>query len=100
MENEGIIELDKYSKAFLVLQEIRDESHRFALQAQRKKKSRKITKSELDNIKGIGDILKQRLLKKFKSVAKIKSASMEDLMTVDGINEKISKDIKNFLSND
>ena len=100
LSNEGIIELDKYSKAFLLLQEIRDESHRFALQAQRKKKSRKITKSELDNIKGIGNILKQRLLKKFKSVAKIKSASMEDLMTVDGINEKIAKDIKNFFSND
>jgi excinuclease ABC subunit C len=45
------------------LQEIRDESHRFALQAQRKKK-RKIVKSELDNIKGIGKVLKLRLLKK------------------------------------
>ena len=71
MENDGVLELDKYSKAFLLLQEIRDESHRFALQAQRKKKRRKFTKSELDNIKGIGNILKQRLLKKFKSIAKI-----------------------------
>ena len=44
----GVVELDKYSKAFLLLQEIRDESHRFALQAQRKKKSSKITKSELE----------------------------------------------------
>ncbi len=87
----GILELDKYSKAYLLLQEIRDESHRFALQAQRKKKRGKITKSELDNIKGIGNILKRRLLKKFKSIKNIRSASIDDLMTVDGINEKIGK---------
>ena len=94
----GVLELDKYSKAFLLLQEIRDESHRFALQAQRKKKRGKITKSELDNIKGIGNILKQRLLKKFKSVAKIKLASADDLMTVEGINEKIAELIINELT--
>jgi len=94
----GVLELDKYSKAFLLLQEIRDESHRFALQAQRKKKRSKITKSELDNIKGIGNILKQRLLKKFKSVAKIKLASADDLMTVEGINEKIAELIINELT--
>ncbi len=93
----GTLELDKHSKAFLILQEIRDESHRFAIQAQRKKKRRKITKSELDNIKGIGKILKQRLLQKFKSVEKIKSTSINDLMTVEGISDKIAKLIKNSL---
>ena len=89
--NNGVIELNKHSKAFLLLQEIRDESHRFALQAQRKKKRRKITKSELDDIKGVGKVLKQRLLKQFKSITEIRSANMDDLMTVDGINEKIAK---------
>ena len=93
----GILELDKNSKAFLLLQEIRDESHRFALHAQRKKKRNKITKSKLDNIKGIGNILKQRLLKKFKSIVKIKLASKDELMTVEGINEKIAKLIINDL---
>ncbi len=93
----GVLELEKYSKAFLLLQEIRDESHRFALQAQRKKKRSKITKSKLDSIKGIGSILKKRLLKKFKSVAKIRLASADDLMTVEGINEKIAKLIINEL---
>ncbi len=89
----GILELDKHSKAFLLLQEIRDESHRFALQAQRKKKRSKITKSELDNIRGVGNILKKRLLKRFKSIANIKLASIGDLMTVDGINERIAKSL-------
>ena len=91
----GVLELDKFSKAFLLLQEIRDESHRFALQAQRKKKRKKITRSELDNIKGIGQILKKRLIKKYKSINKIKHTTMEELMTVKGINEKIAKSIIN-----
>ncbi len=89
----GVVEISKHSKAYLLLQEIRDESHRFALEAQRKKKRIKITNSELDNVMGIGKILKQRLLRRFKSIKNIKSASMEDLMTVPGINEKIAKTI-------
>ena len=91
ISGDGILELDKNSKAFLILQEIRDESHRFAIQAQRKKKRKTISKSELDSIKGVGVILKRRLLKKFKSIKKIKTANLSDLMTVEGINEKIAK---------
>ena len=94
----GILELDKHSKAFLLLQEIRDESHRFAIQAQRKKKRKEITKSKLDFIIGIGKIKKQRLLKKFKSTKLIESASIEDLMTIKGINEKIALAIKKQLN--
>ena len=91
ISQDGILDLDKYSKAFLILQEIRDESHRFAMKAQRNKKRVKIKKSELDYIAGIGEVLKSRLLKKFKSIKKIKHASKEELMTVDGINERIAK---------
>ena len=94
LSKNGIVELDKQSKAFLLLQEIRNESHRFALQAQRKKRRDKITKSKLDDINGIGKILKQRLLKKFKNIKNIKSTSIKDLMTVKGINEKIAIEIK------
>ena len=90
----GILELDKYSKAFLLLQEVRDESHRFAIKAQRNKKRSKITKSELDDIKGIGDILKKRLLSTFKNIKNIKSASLKELMSVDGISEKMAQSIK------
>ena len=45
-------------------------------------------------IKGIGKILKTRLLKRFKSIKKIKEASLQELMTVEGINEKIAHKIK------
>tara|TARA_B100001093_G_scaffold245609_1_gene235146 strand:- start:555 stop:2336 length:1782 start_codon:yes stop_codon:yes gene_type:complete len=91
ISGDGILEIDKNSKAFLILQEMRDESHRFAIQAQRKKKRKTISKSELDSIKGIGTILKRRLLKKFKSIKNVKNANLSDLMTVEGINEKIAK---------
>ncbi len=94
ISEDGIVELDKKSKAFLLLQEMRDESHRFAIRAQRNKKRKTITKSELDMISGIGKILKIRLLKRFKSLSNIKQASLEELMTIKGINEKIAREIK------
>ncbi len=98
ISDNGIIELDKNSKSFLILQEIRDESHRFAIQAQRKKKRKTVRASELDSIKGIGEIIKKRLLQKFKNIKNIKSADLKDLMTVKGINEKIANELHNSLS--
>ena len=98
LSNNGIVELNKYSKAYLLLQEIRDESHRFSLHAQRRKKRVKITKSKLDIIQGIGKVKKVRLLKKFKNIKKIKDANIKDLMTVQGINEKIASEIKKNLN--
>ena len=95
--NDGVVEIDKYSKAFLFLQEVRNESHRFAIQAQRKSKRKKIVVSQLDTIHGIGNVLKTRLLKEFKSIKNIKLANLNDLMTVKGINEKIAKAIKGAL---
>jgi excinuclease ABC subunit C len=70
---------------------MRDEAHRFAIAAQRKKNT--IKKSKLDLVPGIGDVLKKRLLKKFKNIKSITNASIEDLMTIKGINEKIAKEI-------
>lgn len=90
ISSEGVIELDKYSKSFLLLQEIRDESHRFAIKAQRRKKRITVNKSQLDKISGIGVVLKKRLFLKYKSIKNIKSANIDDLMTVKGINEKIA----------
>ena len=89
----GIVELDKYSKAFLLLQEIRDESHRFAIENQRKKKRKVVKFSQLDNIKGVGKVLKSRLLIKFKNLNNIKNANVMELMTVNGINERIANKI-------
>jgi excinuclease ABC subunit C len=97
LSEEGIIEFDKYSKAFLLLQEARDESHRFAIMAQRKKKRGGINKSKLDDIDGIGAVLKRRLLSKYKNIKSIKLVNIDDLMTVKGINVKIANSIKEKL---
>ena len=94
LSKDGIIEFKKDSKGYLLLQEIRDESHRFAINAQRKKKNAKNKKSQLDNIEGIGEALKKRLLLNFKSLKNIKTAKIEELMTIKGINEKIANNIK------
>jgi excinuclease ABC subunit C len=93
----GVIEFDKYSKAFLLLQEARDESHRFAIIAQRKKKRGSIKKSQLDEINGIGEVIKKKLLSKYKSIKMIRTLNIDDLMTVKGINAKIAKQIKEKL---
>ena len=100
LSENGVVELDKYSKAFLLLQEIRDESHRFAIRAQRNKKRKTVQKSELDKVYGVGKVLKTRLIKKFKSVKNIKNTSIEELMTVSGINEKIALNILKTINNE
>ena len=77
---------------------MRDEAHRFAIFAQRKQKKNTIKKSKLDNVPGIGLVLKRRLLKEFKNIKTIKETKVEDLMTLKGINEKIAKEIKAALN--
>ena len=73
---------------------MRDEAHRFAISAQRKKKQNTIKKSKLYLVPGIGQVLKRRLLNQFKNIKSVSEASIEDLMTINGINEKIAKEIK------
>ena len=96
LSSNGVIEMDKFSKGYLLLQEIRDESHRFAITAQRKKKNQSIKKSFLDEIKGVGPVTKNNLLLKFKNIKNIKSAKLDEIMTIKGINEKIAKKIISF----
>ena len=95
---EGIVEMDLQSKAYLLLQEIRDESHRFAITASRKKKFKQTRLSSLDHIAGIGPVTKKRLLKKFKNLKTITASSKDVLMTVPGINETIALEIKKLQS--
>lgn len=76
--------IDKNSDTLKVIQHLRDEAHRFGITFHRKKRSIGQTKSELDNIKGIGEEAKKLLLNKFKSVKRIKSAPSEEIEAVVG----------------
>jgi excinuclease ABC subunit C len=96
LSKDGIIEMSKDSPGFLLLQQIRDESHRFAITSNRKKKNRSIKKSSLSNIKGLGPQKRKDLMKYFKSIQSIKDASVDDLCKVPGISIKLAKDITIF----
>ena len=62
-----------------MLQRIRDESHRFAISFHRELRGKRMTKSVLDDIPGLGDVRRQRLLKELGGVTAVKAASFEDL---------------------
>ena len=78
------------------LQRIRDESHRFAISAHRAKRKKGISKSLLDQIEGIGSIRKRALLNHFGSARAVESASLDEIKSVDGVEEKVAKKIYNF----
>ena len=94
LSQQGILEIPVNSAAFNLLQQIRDESHRFAITSNRKKKNKAITRSALDQITGLGPIKKKDLLHNFKSIKRIKLASVEELCAVKGISIKLAKEIK------
>jgi excinuclease ABC subunit C len=78
------IYLDKNSISLKIIQQLRNEAHRFGINFHRNKRSSEMIKSDLDQIKGIGPKTKEILLKHFDSVDKIKSASGEELENLVG----------------
>ena len=80
-EDEPIV-LDRHSAVLRLIQQIRDESHRFAITFHRERRGRRTLTSELAEIEGVGLKTTQKLLTHFGSVAKIRKASVEDLQTI------------------
>ncbi len=97
LSKDGIIEMPKNSAGFKMLQQIRDESHRFAINSNRNKKKKSVKFSSLDKVSGVGLIRKKKLIKTFKSLKAIKEASVKELCMVEGISIKLAKEIKRFL---
>lgn len=71
--------IDKNSETLKLIQQLRDEAHRFGLSHHRKKRSKEQIKSELDSIKGIGSITKKKLLGTFKSIKRLKEADHAEI---------------------
>ena len=84
------------SAGLKLLQRVRDESHRFAITAHRKRRTKASLESILDSIPGIGTHRREKLLKQFGSVINIKAASLEDIKKVDGISINIANEIWDF----
>jgi excinuclease ABC subunit C len=90
--------LDKYSPARYLLQKIRDEAHRFAITGHRAKKRKTLLTSDLESIEGIGPVKKKNLIRQFGGIQEVKRASVEDLVTINGINKSLAKRIYNFFN--
>ena len=93
------INLDEDSLGFRMIYRIQEEAHRFAISYHRSLRSKEMFKSELDDIKGIGEKRKKALLKHFQSIEKIKKASIEELAEVEGMNKKVAEELYNHFKN-
>ena len=77
--------LPRNSEGLYLLQRVRDEAHRFAISYHRSKRSKRMTESALDSVRGLGDTRRKALVTHFGSVAKLRQASIEEITAVPGI---------------
>jgi len=92
------ITISRSSPALMLLKQLRDEAHRFAVSYNRKVRSKRTIKSELDKIPGVGPSKKYALLKQFGSVKRIKAAAPEQIAELSGINIKLANAILSHLN--
>jgi len=88
--------LPHWSASLLLLQRIRDESHRFALAYHKKLRSKQNIRSSLEDIPGVGEKVCASLLRHFGSVDKVKNASVKELCQVPYLKEKVAEEIYRF----
>lgn len=96
----SVVKLSKDNFALKLLQNVRDESHRFAITFQKELRKKNTLKSELEKIPLIGKRKVNLLFEKFKSVEKIKSLTIDDLKTIEGIGESLAANIYNYFHDD
>lgn len=88
--------IPKNNKALHLLQQVRDESHRFAITYHRKLRSDNISESSLDDIPGIGKKRKINILKEFGTMDNVKNASVEELAKIKGMNDKVATNVYEY----
>ena len=84
------IELPRGSEALYLLQRIRDESHRFAINYHRTLRKKRMTRSVLDDISGLGDMRRKRLVKEFGGVRKVQQASLDELLALTWLPDQVA----------
>lgn len=87
------IVIPRGSEALYLLQQIRDEAHRFAVEYHRKRRSKAMTRSILDDVHGLGAVRKKKLLKYFGSVKRMRAASPAEISAVPGIPEAVAEGV-------
>jgi len=86
------------SEAFRILVSLRDEAHRFAISYHRKLRENSSLESALDEISGIGDVIKKRLYERFETVDAIRAANLEELIEVEGVHKALAQKILEYLN--
>lgn len=97
--NNEEINLEEDSLGFRLIYRIQEEAHRFAISYHRSLRSKKMFKSELDGIKGIGKKRKKELLRYFHTIDNIKNATIEELTKVESMNKKVAENVYNHFRN-
>jgi excinuclease ABC subunit C len=85
------VRIPRDSEALYLLQQVRDEAHRFAITYHRQLRAKSMTKSVLDDLPGLGPTRKQRLLKEHGSVKRLRALSEEDLMAISWLPDKVAR---------
>ena len=92
------IRIPRGAEALYLLQQIRDEAHRFAITYHRLKRGKRMTRSALDGIPGLGAVRRKQLLKHFGSVKQVRAASLEDLYAVPSLPKKVAEAVHEALA--
>ena len=95
--NGNILPVKRDSSLFFLLTQMQDEVHRFAISYHRKLRGKAMTKSILDEVEGIGEVRKKEIWKHFKSLKRLKEATIEEIRQV--VPEKVAQNIYNILHN-
>jgi excinuclease ABC subunit C len=90
--------LDPRDAGLRMLQQVRDEAHRFANQYNADLRSKRIKESILDDFKGLGKVRRFALLNHFGSLEKLRKASLIEIQKIDGIGPKLAQSLHDFLS--
>ena len=93
LNGEKTIELDRTTSLYRFVAGIQEEVHNYSISYHRSLRDKKMTKSILDDIPGIGPKRKKALMDKFKDVDKLKKASKEDLVAIDGITDRLADEV-------
>lgn len=96
ISQEKEIELDRTSNLYRFVASIQEEVHNYAISYHRSLRNKSLTKSELDDIQGIGEKRKKALLNHFKDIEAIKKATFEELLEVEGMNKTYSESVYNY----